>query len=168
MLERLSEKVVLGLLEATSFSFKPSQRKAIVERDKEFGIKKNKGGCQAPENHPCHGDKKIHVHHVRPQRYCVTLGVDPDFPENAISLCDEAHVGGKGKHPDTAKAKENYAKGDKKAFEKMGEERQEKLDERTIYWDDKTDRQLDMLALRATQKKDKKEGGRFKWWPWSK
>ena len=70
-LRRFTEKVFLDFLLLTSFSFKPTQRKAIVERDQEVGIKLkgNKGGCQWPYPHDCNGDKRVNVHHSLPEMY---------------------------------------------------------------------------------------------------
>lgn len=157
-------------LEATSFSFNVKQRKAIVERDKEVGIKieTNKEGCQWPYPHKCSG--KIHVHHALPEMYQKKMGIpNPDTPDIAISLCNNIHIGDEGKkqhgpHPDQPFFLAEYRKGDKKAFEKMQKERAEKLDERVIYWDDTHERELLVLARRNTQKMDKKKKG---WWSWS-
>ena len=96
--------------------------------------------------------------------YCYFLGVDPDFPENGVSLCSNAHIGDLGIHPDTADATREYRKGDKKAYEKMQKDRKDKLEEHVIYWNPDHDRKLDILALRATQRAEKKGWS----WPLSK
>lgn len=159
MSERLKEILIQAAqfsLESTDFAFNLGQKKAIQERDKEHGIKLegNKNNCQWPYKHNCSG--KIHIHHIRPQQYSYFLGVDPDFAENGISICDKVHIGDLGVHPDTAEAKRKFVKGDRDAFEKLQKERKEKLEERTIYWNPTHDRELDIIALRNTQKAEKK------------
>lgn len=153
---------VLSLL-AFRIGFTKEQRDAIVQRDIEFGakIKGNKGGCQATWKHHCNGDKQVNVHHRLPVGYCSRLGIDPNrYPTNGVTLCENAHVGDNGIHPDVAEAKRNYAK-DRKSFDKMTKVRSDKLDERVIYWNDEHGRVLEALAIRATQKAE--DSGKWKW-----
>lgn len=122
------------------FAFSKAQREEILERDEHK--------CQAPWKHECKG--RLEIHHVLPQGYAKKFGVDPDFIENGITLCQNAHVGREGVHPDTAQAFEEY-KTDKKAFKKMIEKRKQKLEERVIYWNDEHDRPMQVVALKRTQ-----------------
>lgn len=155
-------------------AFWKKHRDAIVERDTEFGIKKgdNKGPCQFPADHvselgrECNGDEKIQVHHIKPERYSSRFGIDPQYAENGISLCEASHVGAPGSiHPDTYQAKIKYREGDQGAFKEMGEQRDKKLGNKQTYWNDKFDRQMDSIAVRSSQRADKKKGGRNSWWP---
>jgi hypothetical protein len=167
---RLAVEVFTDFLLLTSFAFGPGQRKAIIERDKEVGIKVegNKGGCQWPYRHNCNGDKRINVHHGYPEMYQRRVGIlNPDTPDIAVSLCTNIHTGDEGKkqhgpHPDQPGYLEEYRKGNKRAFEKMQQDRKDKLDERIPYWDTTHERELVMLARRNTQRMNKKKPG---WWP---
>lgn len=126
-------------------AFTRKQRDAIVERDD--------GKCQMPKKHRHKGG--LQVHHIIPQRYAKEVGIeDPDYPENGLTVCEEAHVGPNGIHPDIFRAKKNYGK-DKQSFSKVFKERGEKLKKKEIYWDDSHDRQMSVVAVRNTQKKKK-------------
>lgn len=166
----LPEKVAVNLLAdallVTAFALNFQQRKAIRERD---GNK-----CQFPvPNHRCNGTKRLEVNHIIPQKYAKKMGIIPDFPENLLTLCQNAHTGDPSNghhvdpiHPDVRDARKKYGF-DKEAIAKAIKEQQEKLDERMIYWNPQYDRQMTVLAIRNSQKEDKKRGGRRKWWPWS-
>ena len=152
----LTGTLALGM----AFTFR--QRKAIHERDQKFGIKNhgNKGSCQFPTPHECNGNDEKNIHHVLPQRYALRHGVDPDFPENGLDICTNAHIKGwkvNGKeldpiHPDTKRARLSFGRGDKDAFKKMEKERDEKIDEKVPYWNTTHDRAMQTLAVRNTQK----------------
>jgi len=154
-------------LEATSFAFTLRQRNAIKERDQTVGIKLegNRNSCQWPYKHKCSG--KIHVHHVMPEMYQRANGIpNPDTPSVALSLCDAIHTGEEGlkqhgPHTDQPKYLAEYRKGDKKAFERMQKDRRDKLAERQPYDDQTHFREMLVLALRNTQKMDKKKKGWF-------
>lgn len=138
------------------------QRLAIITRDKEYGIKINKGGCQWPEEHAdCNGNLEVDVHHVVPQHYSQRMGIDPDFDENAITLCTNRHRKAPDSvHPDVFSALNEYREGNKEAFKDMARDRQELLKNKHKYWDDTHDHQFHVLAVRNTQRA-KKEG-----WVW--
>lgn len=141
----------VGLLVfASMFAFTKKQRDAIVERDG--------GKCQMPKKHRHKGG--LQVHHILPQRYCEKVGIeDPDYPENGITLCEEAHVGPNGIHVDIYNAKKDYHKKKREGGSSFGEafeERDKKLDNREIYWDDTYDRQMSAIAVRNTQRAKKK------------
>ena len=137
-----------GILSA----FTLKQRKAIVERDDHQ--------CQSPIPHNCNQEKGLEVDHILPQRYLYTLGVDPDFPENALTKCKNSHD---KKHPDRIKARREYHHGKSNGvdtFKELQVERNGKLKERTIYWNDQDDRKDQVIALRRTQRA-KQEGWIF-------
>lgn len=133
----------IGLWAISLFAFTEKQKKEIRERD---------GGCMFPEKHPCNGKQKtLHVHHIIPQRYARAVGIEnPDFEENGISLCEYAHQ--RLIHPDMAEALQAYRAGDKQAFKKAFEKREEILSERKTYWNTTWDRQLHTIAVRNTQR----------------
>lgn len=141
----------LGLLAISMFgAFTKRQREAILKRDD--------GECQFPEKHEHKGG--LQVHHIIPQRYAKEVGIeDPDYPENGITLCEEAHTGKNGIHPDISRAKKSYGK-NKNAYNEVFQERQEKLKNRQVYWNTTWDRLMSVIAVRNTQKK-KKEGWQF-------
>lgn len=126
----------------SQFAFTKKQREAILERD---GNK-----CQFPEKHVHKGE--LQVHHIIPQRYAEEVGIEnPDFAENGISLCEEAHVGPQGVHPDIFQAKKKY-KQNPNSYVEIFNQRKEKLKKKQIYWDDTWDRQMHVVAVRNTQK----------------
>lgn len=126
-------------------SFNEQQKKWIDERDK--------GQCQgnaAGLKHRCKG--RLERHHIIPQGYAKRIGLDPDFGENGILLCQAAH---RLIHPDLDETLRNYHQNKKdgiNGFDKLREQRNALLDEREIYWNSKWDRQLIAYATRATQK----------------
>jgi hypothetical protein len=126
-------------------AFTRKQRDAIVERDD------NK--CQFPEHHKHKGG--LQVHHIIPQRYSEQLGIDPDFPENGLTLCEDSHH---KVHPDIKRAKQTYHQKKRvgeSSFNEVFQERQEKIKNKEIYWDDSWDRKMSTTAVRNTQKKSK-------------
>lgn len=145
----------LGLLAIAFGAFSRGQRDAIA-------LDRDEGHCQAPFEHDCNEDR-LEVHHIMPQRYAKHFKIDEeniDTPENAISLCKPAHM---MIHPDMTKALRDYHKMKAEginSFEVLGEERQEKLNQHEIYWNDKHDRKMRMVALKRTQE-SKKRGWAF-------
>lgn len=47
--------------------------------------------CQFPEIHSCNGKSALQVHHIVSQEACEALGIDPDTPNNGISICPISH-----------------------------------------------------------------------------
>lgn len=92
----------------------------------------------------------LQVHHIDPRRN----GGD-DVPDNLITVLQCEHNGKKKKgkladvrkefviHEDMVEVFEEYRKGDKQAFNKMGKKRQEKLERGEVYWN--TDHDDEML-----------------------
>ncbi len=140
MIKELATNLLLG----TSWAFSLRQKKALDERD---GSK-----CNAPFKHTHEG--KLHRHHILPQGYCAEFGIDPDFAMNGIVLCEGAHI--KTIHPDANEAKQKYRKGDKQAFTELKHERHDKLVEKVPYWQTEHDRSMYAIAVRNTQKAEKK------------
>ncbi len=143
------EKVIpWGILAAAFLSslaaFSKKQRDAIVERDK------NK--CNYPLPHECGGE--LCVHQIIPPRYAEVVGVDPDFPENALTICKNAQAGTNGIFPDLAEAHAEYP-ADQSSFKKAIALRGKKLSQRKIYWDDSHDREMSVTAVRNTQRAEK-------------
>ncbi len=136
---------LLPLFATAFFAFSKAQHEAILERDEHK--------CQAPWKHECKG--RLEVHHVLPQGYSKMFGVDPDFVENGITLCQNSHVGREGVHPDTAEAFDEY-KTNKRAFKDMIARRAEKLKEHIIYWNSEHDRPMQVVALKRTQEAKKR------------
>lgn len=140
---------VFGVLSVAFLSaFTKKQREAI--RDDRDG-----GRCHFPAEHRCNEDK-LEVHHLIPQRYSEWIGVDPDFPENGLTVCSNSHD---LIHPDRVKARKTYHKSKRKgkdSFKTMGQERDEKLRKREIYWTDTWDRLMVVIALKLTQEAEKR------------
>ena len=135
----------LGLL-ALGMAFTTKQRAFIRDRDNNV--------CQFPEKHDCCGHagkplemRKLHVHHIIPQRYALEVGIEnPDFVENGITICKNSHNGPQGIHPDIAGAHT------KSEFKQVFDRRAELLKDKKIYWNDKWDRLLHVIAVKNTQK----------------
>lgn len=141
----------VGLYATAFFAFTKAQRDWIDERDG--------GKCQAPFKHACNGTTpgKRHKHHIIPQRYAERVGIDPDFSENGISICENAHVGnghetGPVIHPDMQQARQEYRQGNKKAYSEAMEGRDEMLEDGLVYWNDQYDRILHARAVKNTQR----------------
>lgn len=130
-------------------AFTVKQRLAVKRRDNEE--------CQAGDIIPHRHRGRLEVHHVTPQAYHYANGSDPDYPENAITLCQEAH---QRIHPDLPEALEDYQKGDKEAFKKMGLLQQYKAARGEIFWDSRWDAKMNTRARRNTE--DAKKKG----WSW--
>ena len=129
-----------------AMAFSARQRAAIVERD---GNK-----CQATAEHVCNEERGLEVDHIIPQFYASIFGIDPDYPENALSKCKNAHD---IKHPDRIKARREYHALKAQGIDAFGtvlrEERREKIKNHLIYWNDKNDRTDSVRAVQLTQKK---------------
>jgi hypothetical protein len=119
-------------------AFTPRQREAIRKRDHYK--------CQFPDKHDCGG--RHEVHHVLPQGYAKEVGVDPDYPENALTICKNAH---EKIHPDSGAARRSW-KPKSDVFVRVQEARKEKLAHREIYWNPTWDRQMTVVAVRNTQR----------------
>ena len=81
------------------------------------------------------GSDPLEVHHILPQAYSRQFGVDPDYPENAISLCRTFHQ------------QEIHITNIPEAHQA--------LRERRPYWDTTHDRKLGTIAVRNTQRAKK-------------
>jgi hypothetical protein len=143
----------LGLFAIASFgAFTKKQRDAIV-------LDRDEGKCQHPDkHHNCRGG--LHCHHIIPQRYAEHVGLDAekevDVPRNAISICEGSHTNSPDAiHPDMYVARRTYD-GTNTSYDKAFEERQAKLDNREIYWDDQYDRQMHVVAKKRTQDAEKR------------
>ncbi len=118
------------------------QKEAIRQRD---GYQ-----CNFPEHlnghkHECGG--RLEIHHVLPQGYCREFGIDPDYPENTLCICRNAHD---KIHPDSAYARKHYRpKGD--SFTIAFDNREKLIAERKIYWNPSWDRQMSAKAVQNTQ-----------------
>lgn len=134
---------------ALGMALSSRQRLAVVNRDSKK--------CNLPAEHDCRG--RLEVHHVLPQGYCGLLDIEPDFPENLLTICHNSHVGnGNSIHPDIAEALQNYHT-DPKAIERVREQRTELMANHEIYWNPKWDRVLSATAVKNTQRA--KERGWF-------
>ena len=139
LLTAIAGVVVLGGL--SQFAFTQSQKDWIRERDN------NK--CNFPGHHRCNGRHQLQVHHVMPQRYCSELGIDPDFAENGITICEHSHQ--TMIHPDMQEAKSKYPE-NHDSYKEVFSARKEKLQQRQIYWNDKWDRAMQATVYRNQQR----------------
>lgn len=129
---------------ALGFSFR--QREAIRKRDHD--------ACQSYENGIRHGGK-LQIHHILPKRFAEkVLGMKPEeynTAENAITLCTNHHTGHPHSvHPDMHKALWEYRNGDRDAINRMIEERENKIKEGRIYWNNEHDGEFREIARRNT------------------
>lgn len=132
------------LLTPAEFALNKKQRDWVLDRD---GHR-----CQATCRHRCNPKDGLEVDHIMPQRYAYELGIDPDFSENVLSKCKNAH---NIKHPDRIGALRNYGEAKRNggnSFQDMFNERNEKLAHRQIYWNDENDRTDLARAVQLTQK----------------
>lgn len=135
----------------------------LTAKQKESILKRDNYTCQAPVAHKCNGDQKtLNVHHIMPQRFCTKLGIAyqaTNSPCNLISICENFHVGYDGVHPDIAEGKRNFWKRDG-SWERVFEERNNKLERCEPYWETSWDR---LFFNRATEltKEAYKKGWRF-------
>lgn len=134
----------VGLFAISFFALSKKQRDATLERD---GHK-----CRATVKHECNEkDHPLEVDHILPQRYLALFGVDPDWPGNVLSKCRNAHD---IKHPDRIPARKKYHQLKEQgidSFKQLGAERNKKLEERLIYWNDQNDRADQVMAMKLTQ-----------------
>lgn len=138
-------------------AFTRAQRDYIKDRDV---------SCVAPFDHDCNQTTKpLEVHHILGQRYLAFVGklmgfkIDPDRPENAITLCRNAHH---VIHPDMAEAMHHYHDEGADAIKQVFVDREEKLKNREIPWCDQHDRKMQVIAMVNTQKA-KLSGKIFPW-----
>lgn len=103
---------------------------------------------------------KLNVHHLIPQRYSELFGIDPNYPENLLTVCEGAHIkSDEGIHPDMAQALRNYHQ-NPDGIKEVFANREKLLEEHKPYWNTKYDRTMSVQAVRNTQLK-KKEGWEF-------
>src|SRR3990167_2442756 len=134
-------------------AYTPKQRDAIKSRDHYK--------CQFPPHLNGHKNEcsgRLEVHHIKPQRYLKNFGVDPDFENNGLTVCANAHTGIDPKtpperviHPDMREAHIIY-KEDKESYKKVFKKRDEALQSGVIYWNDTYDRPMEVIAIRNTQR----------------
>lgn len=158
-------EITLGWLVVLGLTFK--QRRVIRERDN------NK--CQFEKivpGHKCNGEEHLEVNHIFPRKYLLGLGVDPDYPENLLSICQRSHRGDPSNghhvepiHPDIRDAMKNYHK-DNQSISRAIEKQREAQKKRTVWWNSQYDRQQQVISAKNTQEMDRKKGGRKSWWPW--
>lgn len=114
--------------------------------------------------HECTETQGIERHHILPQRYAFQVGFDPDTPENIASLCKVFHR--EYVHPDVKEALTHYQDDKSKGidtFQALFDGRQEKLENREIYWNPEFDRVL-QAQVQKQNTAARKEGWR---WPLS-
>jgi len=120
-------------------------RIAFSVRQRKWFLKRDKNECQAPFPHVCDCDNPLQVHHIKPHGYLkrVAPGVSADYPENAITLCRNAH---EMIHPDVVWARNGYHV-DHDIFAKLRDQRSFLMKNKKIYWVDTWDRQMEVIAL---------------------
>jgi len=128
-------------------------RASFTRRRKKWWFKRDKK-CQAPFKHKCDTEHPLQIHHILPHAYLkrVAPGVSADYPENGIVLCRASH---EVIHPDVAWARKTYHK-DNEVFEKLRQQRSFLLNLKKIYWVDRYDRVMTVIALVNTRKYVKK------------
>lgn len=119
----------------SSLAFTPKQRTAIIDRDQST--------CQHPDPSICHS-KELEVHHITPQRFGRAVlkmnQEDLDTEDNGITICRNHHRGHPNSiHPDAQIAEWEYQHGNKNAWAELMEERDRKVAEGKIYWNNQND-----------------------------
>jgi hypothetical protein len=152
MLENLNSEMLTEVVSVTTLAM-VAFGMAFSRAQKEFIKKRDNHVCQFPEPHNCNGSsrmpenrRRLQVHHIIPQRYAQSIGLDPDYVENGITLCQNAHVGPEGIHPDMASAQS------KDDYQDIFDKRAELLEKRQIYWNDKWDRVFHVIVARNSQR----------------
>lgn len=150
LLEKIFPWGILSISFLASFmAYSQKQREAILERDKRK--------CNYPLPHDCGGE--LCVHQIIPPRYAKAVDVDPDFPENGLTICTNIQAGPNGIFPDLAQARAEYPL-NQDSFREAAALRSKKLAQKQIYWNDEHDREMSVTAVRNTQRA-KKSG-----WEW--
>jgi hypothetical protein len=132
------------------------QAKAIDIRDEKHCLAR-----LAHIPHECSEPQGIERHHIIPQRYALVVNLDPDVPENIASLCKTFHR--EYIHPDVKEAMSHYQEDKAKGidtFHQLFDQRQEKLENREVYWNTEYDRILGVQAQKQNTKA-RKEGWKF-------
>lgn len=114
--------------------------------------------------HECDDPQGVERHHILPQRYAQKVDFDPDLPENIATLCKNFHR--QYIHPDVKEAVSHYYEDKSKGidtFHNLFTQRQEKLDNRQVYWNPEFDRVL----LAQAQKQNTQARKRGWRWPLS-
>lgn len=140
---------LITILAVSLLAFNREQRIQIREE-------RDEGKCQHPacltkpicgaESREC-ATCPLHVHHILGQRYLKNFDVDPDFPENAITIGKPAHD---AIHPDVKTAQRNYHT-NKNSYHEIFDARNTLLDQRKIYWVSTWDRAMQVIAIKRTQ-----------------
>lgn len=86
-MEKQSSLLPVLVVEAALLSFLPTaldayQRRWVQERDE---------SCQFPTRHKCNFRHANSIHHIEPQHIVYARGECPDYPENVIRVCQNAH-----------------------------------------------------------------------------
>jgi hypothetical protein len=155
----LLEKVVLGLIQGTAFTLTSAERNAIR-------IVRDDNKCQDPNAAIVCGGR-LEVDHILPQRFAKdALGMvdtEYDVPDNLLTRCKNHHIGHPDSHhPDTLEALTAYRGGDKDAFKKMAEARDQRLAEKKLCWNNNHDAEARVVARERTKKADEEHG--LGWW----
>jgi hypothetical protein len=116
---------------------------------KKWFFKRDDNKCQAPFSHVCDTEHPLQLHHILPHGYLNTVcDVSANYPENGIILCRTAH---EVIHPDVVWARNYYHK-NTDSFSLLKKTRRLLLDKHKIYWNDKYDRPMTVIALINTRK----------------
>ncbi len=151
------EVIVYARPEYKRTDFTKEQRNWIRRRDN--------FQCQHPVEHEHKGN--LQVHHILAQAYAqLGLELPPDMinvPENAMTLCENIHVGVDLRepahpemlHPDHFQARQDYAQ-DKQSFQKVAEKHREMAKRRIKYWFTKNDDSMTALSIYNTRQEERK------------
>lgn len=123
--QRIASDVALGIM-VYAMCYSSEQRAAIRRRDGQ----RCQMDCDKATH--CNPQAPLEIHHLIPQAYARQFGIDPDFPENGISLCRDFHQ------------KELHGISVPSA--------QAAIRERRVFWNEKFDRMLKAIAIRNTQR----------------
>ncbi len=143
---RLWKEYVLGKRETLT----PDHTKPTPRGLRDGIIRRDGGRCQFPVQREADGPiticgrkDRLHVHHVNPRG-----NGGANMPANLITLCEAHHID--VIHPDMARARRDYRRGDKNAYRKTVKQHKEKAARGEIYWNDEWDHELSYRADRNT------------------
>jgi hypothetical protein len=127
-----------------------SKRIEFSKKMKKWFFDRDSNKCQAPFSHECDHKHPLQLHHILPYGYLNTIcdDISANYPENGIILCRTAH---EIIHPDVVWARRYYHKNNE-SFGLLKKTRKILLEKRRIYWNDKYDRQMTVIALVNTRK----------------
>lgn len=141
-------------------SLHPRQERTLSSRQKAMVRARDGNCCQYPYPHICEG--QLQVHHIKPFGELTRAKGKPasvaDGLENLLTLCDEIHMGGRRNplwmviHEDVVKARRDYGRGNKQAYQDMYRAREESMRQGLPYHNTRFDKEMQQTARENTRR----------------